>query len=101
MALEHRNGNVYYYLYQRDGDEVRKIYFGAGASARRSAAGDELKRVRKEARTEQERKDRKRMEALAAPVLKIEDVAQVLARAHLVAGGYRRVKGEWRMQKDE
>jgi hypothetical protein len=29
-------------------------------------------------------------------VLEIDEVAEILARAHLIAGGFRRHKGEWR-----
>lgn len=101
MALERRNGNIYFYRYVRDGEKVNKVYMGAGASARISAEQAILRKTGEKARAEQEREDRKRMNALAKPVLELEDVARVLARAHLVAGGYRRVKGEWRMPRDE
>lgn len=101
MALEQRNGNVYYYQYIRDGESgaVRKLYAASGADARRFAEIDALRKAEKKARADRERKDRERVEATMAPVLELEDIAQVLARAHLVAGGYRRVKGEWRMPK--
>jgi hypothetical protein len=39
------------------------------------------------------------MKALAAPVLEIDEAAEVLARAVLVASGYRRHKGEWRRER--
>jgi hypothetical protein len=34
--------------------------------------------------------------ALAAPVLEISEAAEILVRAHLIACGYHRHKGEWR-----
>ena len=40
-----------------------------------------------------------RLEALAAPVLELCEAAEVLARAHLIAGGYHRHKGEWRRER--
>lgn len=101
MALEERNGNSYYYRYERTGDKVRKIYEGSGRTAQIFAKSDEVLRARDETRAEREREDRKRLEATAAPVLELEDVSRVLARAHLVAGGYKRTKGEWRMPKNE
>lgn len=100
MALERRESGHYYYRYKRDGDKVRKVYMGAGEIARIWAKHARAQETEKKALADRERKERERIEGAAPPVLELEDVAQVLARAHLVAGGYRRVKGEWRMPKD-
>ena len=39
--------------------------------------------------------------ALAAPVLEISEAAEILVRAHLIACGYHRHKGEWRRARGE
>jgi hypothetical protein len=41
-----------------------------------------------------------RVEALAEPLRGVDEAAEVLARAHLVAAGYRRRKGEWRLRRE-
>jgi hypothetical protein len=97
MAWEKRSGNRYYYQSERaeDGRVVKK-YIGAGEVAELIAHADATRRRAREARRAQEREELERMEALAAPVLEIEKAADILARAHLIAGGYRKRKGEWR-----
>lgn len=99
MALERRSGNSYFYRSTREGDKVRKIYMGAGESARISAEQAILRKTGEKAQAEREREYRKVLEALAAPVFELCEVADVLTRAHLVAGGYRRHKGEWRLRR--
>ena len=102
MAWEERNGRRYYYQSERDEDgKVRKKYIGAGDLAETIAHADEtIQRARRE-RRERELEELERAQALAAPVLEIDEAADVLARAHLVAGGYRRRKGEWRLRRRE
>ena len=97
MAWEKRNGNLYYYQSERDEDgRVKKRYIGAGEIAEFIAHADETRRRAREARQAQERKELERMETLAAPLLKIDEAADILARAHLIAWVYRKRKGEWR-----
>jgi hypothetical protein len=96
VGLERRNGNVYYYRSIRDGDRVRKVYVGAGETARVSHEKDVLGRTGRKARREREKEDLERLEALAAPVLEVSEAGEILARAHLVAAGYHRHKGEYR-----
>lgn len=43
-----------------------------------------------------EKEEMERLKALAAPVMEVSEAAEILARAHLVAAGYRRRKGEYR-----
>ena len=96
MALERRDGNLYYYRSVRDGEKVRKVYVGAGEFARIFAEGDILRRTSRKAQREREKAELERLEALAAPVEELSEAAEVLVRAHLVAAGYHRRKGEYR-----
>jgi hypothetical protein len=97
MAWEKRSGNRYYYQSERaeDGRVVKK-YIGAGEIAELIAHADDTRRRAREARWAQEQEALERMQALAAPVLEIDEVTDVLARAHLVAGGFHTHKGAWR-----
>jgi hypothetical protein len=52
-----------------------------------------------EAERKREKTEHERLDALAAPVLEIFDAAEILGRAHLIAGGYHRHKGEWRLAR--
>ena len=96
MALEKRDGHLYYYRSVRDGDQVRKVYVGSGELARIAHERDIIDRVTRTHKRLEEAKELERLEALAAPVLVLEEVAEVLAQAHLIAGGCHRHKGEWR-----
>jgi hypothetical protein len=96
VALERRDGNLYYYRSLRDGERVRKVYVGAGEIARIASESDILRRTGQEARREREKAELERLDALAAPVLELSEAAEVLARAHLLASGCHRHKGEWR-----
>jgi hypothetical protein len=96
VALERRDGNIYYYRSFRDGERVRKIYVGAGEFARIFAEGDILRRTSRKAQREREKAELERLEDLIAPVEEFSGAAEVLVRAHLVDAGYHRRKGEWR-----
>ena len=99
MAWERRGGRAYYYRSVRDGERVKKEYLGTGEIAEALARSDEtIRRVRELGRA-RERAEVERLEDLAAPARELDEVAEVLARAHLVAAGYRRRKGEWRMRR--
>jgi hypothetical protein len=73
VALERRDGNLYYYRSVRDGEKVRKVYVGAGEFARVFAEGDILRRTSRKAQREREKAELERLDA-----------------------GYHRHKGEWR-----
>ena len=97
MTWEERNGHRYYYQAERDEDgKVKKRYIGNGEIAELVAHADETRRQAREARRVKEREELERMEALAAPILELDEAADILTRAHLVAAGYHRHKGEWR-----
>ena len=101
MAWEKRErGGSYYYWAVREAGKVRKEYVGAGEIAEAIAHADETMRRQREERRAKARAELGRLEALAAPVLEMDAATAVLARAALVAGGYHRRKGEWRMRRD-
>ncbi len=99
MALEKRSGNLYYYRSIRRGGQVHKVYVGAGELARNAHERQLMNRAAEGHRRGAERAERERLEALVAPVAEISEAAEVLARAHLIAAGCHRHKGEWRRER--
>jgi hypothetical protein len=100
MAWEKRGGKLYYYRSIRDGEQIRKEYVGSGEIAEVLARGDELIRHKQAEVRDREREEVERFEALAAPVVELSDISEVLVRAYLVAGGFHRHKGEWRRERN-
>ena len=96
MAWERRGGNLYYYRCEREGGRVRKRYVGTGEEAELIAHADAALRLARKQRAAREEAELERLEALCAPLEELSEAAGVLARAQLVASGYRRRKGEWR-----
>ena len=100
MAWEKRRGKRYYYHSERDGDgRVLKRYVGAREIAEAVARAEETRRRAREAQRKRDQEELERLEALAAPVLAIDEAAEVLTRAALVASGYHRHRGEWRLRR--
>jgi len=96
VTLERRDGRLYYYRSVRDGEKVRKVYVGAGEFARVCSETDILQRTSRRAQRERERAELERLKDLVAPLEEISEAAKVLVTAHLVDGGFRKHKGEWR-----
>jgi hypothetical protein len=101
VALERRGGNLYYYRSIRDGEKVRKRYVGAGELARISHESDILRRAGQQAQEEREKATLEHLEGLRAPVEELSEAAEILAHAHLVASGYRRYQGHWRLRRSQ
>ena len=99
MAWEKRGGNLYYYRSVRRGDKVSRVYMGSGELAKIVHERDLINRAIEEGRRQEERRERERLEALTAPVAELEEIAEILARAHLIAAGCHRHKGEWRRER--
>jgi hypothetical protein len=101
VALETRDGRSYYYRSVRDGETgaPRKVYLGAGELARIAHERDLMDRALEEGRRQEQRRELERLECLVAPVLEVAEAAEVLVRAHLIAGGHHRHKGEWRLRR--
>jgi hypothetical protein len=100
VGLEERNGRVYYYKSRRDGEKVRKVYVGAGDFAHVAAELDETKRLRRKEEVAYCEAERERLERSAAFLGELEEAAEVLVRAHLIAAGCHRHKGEWRRARE-
>ena len=99
MAWETRNGNRYYYRSVRDGEKVRKEYVGTGPLALLAAEADETRRLLRQRQREQELEELERLREADALAERLFEDVEALARAVLVASGYRNHKGEWRLRR--
>jgi len=93
-------GGLYYTRSRREGGRVVREYVGSGPIAELIAEADQLKRERRIADQERGHAELVRLRALVAPLRELDEAAEVIARACLVAGGYRRRKGGWRMARE-
>ena len=101
MAWERRErGERYYTRSRRAEGRVVREYVGGGALGEFAARSDTEERERREAEAARGRAEVKRLEELAAPVVQLYEVAEALARAHLIATGWHRHKGEWRRRRE-
>ena len=89
----------YYYRSVRKGERVRKEYVGGGALGEVAAELDEVKRRQREEEAAYWREERERLERSAAFLQELEEAAEVLVRAHLLASGCHKHKGQWRKQR--
>jgi len=95
---ERKRGGRYYTRSRRSPEDGRVLreYVGSGPLAEIVAEEERTKRELAEAERKREKKELERLEALGAPVLEISEAAEILVRAHLIAAGYYRHKGEYR-----
>ena len=100
MAWEERSGSRYYYRSVREGKRVRKEYVGAGEGAELAAQADQTMRRIRELEAAEGRAEVERLAELVAPVARLCEMAEVLARAELVASGFYRHKGQWRFRRE-
>ncbi len=90
----------YYYRVWREGGHVVREYLGKGRAAQLASQLDALERQEREARRAALLAERAELEALDAPLDELNQLADLLARAALVAAGYRQHKrGEWRKRR--
>src|SRR5215207_11659697 len=101
MAWERRKRGGRYYTRSRrvDGRVVRE-YVGGGALGELAARTDAEERERREAEATRGRAEVERLEELVAQVVELCEVAEILVRAHLIAAGCHRHKGEWRRRRE-
>ena len=99
MAWERRGSNLYYYQSQRVDGRVRKKYVGAGEVAQAIAHADETIRRRRAAHSERARVEFEEASSLTSAGEELCKAADILAAAELVAAGYHRHKGQWRMRR--
>jgi hypothetical protein len=97
MAWEHRErGGSYYTRSRRKDGRVVREYVGVGVLGEIAALEDEYERRRQEEEAAYWKEELERLEELSVPVLELSEAAEILVRAHLIACGYHRHKGEWR-----
>jgi hypothetical protein len=101
MAWEERErGGPYYTRSKKINGRVVREYVGGGRLGKLAAEADALERRRREEEAEARRAERDRLETLEAPVAKLCEIAETLARAALLAAGYHRHnRGEWRKRR--
>ncbi len=97
MGWEPRErGGPYYTRSRREGGRVVREYVGAGPAGALASEADRVEREQRGAAVLEEKQERQRLGVLTAPLLEVSEAAEVLARAHLIASGCHRHKGEWR-----
>ena len=75
---------------------------GSGILGELAARLDAEERRRREEERVNQREERERLDAFAVPVEELCEAAEVIARAALIASGYRRHnRGEWRKRREQ
>ena len=100
MGWEERRGHSYYYRSVREGKRVRKEYVGGGALGQLVAQLDELERLQGKEEEASWKEERQRLEGRAGFLRELEEAVEILTRAELLASGYHRHKGTWRMLRE-
>lgn len=102
MGWEKRErGTRYYTRSKRVNGRVTKEYIGTGPIAELFAFQDEAGRQRREEEARAWREEREDLEHLDGTAGDLCELAELLNRAALVAGGYRQHnRGEWRKPRD-
>jgi hypothetical protein len=102
MAWESRKGRGRYYTRSRRvGGKVVRQYLGQGWSAIIASDIDELLKAKRAAATASRREERGELQELDADLLAINQGVDLIARAALLAAGYRQhYRGEWRRKRE-
>ena len=102
MAWERReHGGLYYTRSRKVNGKVVREYKGAGVLGKIAALEDERERCRREEEAAFWKEEQEQLEALSAPVDKLCEATETIARAVLLAAGFRRHnRSEWRRQRD-
>jgi hypothetical protein len=102
MGLERRGGRSYYYTAERVGGRVVKCYIGSGRVAAIAAQFDAIRRQERDAEQAAVRRARDELAALDAAVTPLDELADLLARAAMLAAGFHRHhRGEWRRRREQ
>ena len=90
----------YYTRSRKVNGRVVREYFGTGPLAEVAAQVDAINRADREAEREARRAQKAELDALGAGVKELDELADLLARAALLAAGFRQHKrGEWRRKR--
>jgi hypothetical protein len=91
----------YYYRVRKENGRVVREYVGKGPVANLAAALDAEGRHEREAEYAARRRQRADLAALDAPMKDLNELADLLAKAALLAAGYHQHKrGEWRKRRE-
>jgi hypothetical protein len=103
MAWEKRErGGLYYTRSRKVNGKVLREYVGGGVLGEIAALEDEFERRRREEDAAFWEEQREQLEALSAPVDELCEAAETIARAVLLAAGFRRHnRGEWRKRREQ
>ncbi len=94
-------GGLYYTRSHKVAGRVVREYVGTGPLAEFAAELDAEERRQREEQRQAWRDERERMETLEAPIEELGEASETLARATLVAAGYRQHnRGEWRKRHE-
>jgi hypothetical protein len=94
-------GGLYYTRSRRVNGRVVREYVGGGALGELAALTDTQERQRREEEAAAWREERERLEELAGLVDEFCEAVETVARATLLAAGFRQHKrGEWRRRRD-
>jgi hypothetical protein len=100
MAWERRGNGSYYYTAQRVGGRVVKRYVGTGRLAELAAQLDAVTRERDAHEADERRRVRDELAALAAALAPLNELADLLTAAALLAAGFHRHhRGPWRKRR--
>ena len=95
MAWEKRErGGLYYTRSRKVNGQAIREYVGGGPLGEIAALNDELKRLQREEEAAYRREERERLEQSAGFLRELEEACEVLTRAHLLAAGCRKRRGE-------
>ena len=102
MSWENREGGGRYYTRShREGGRIVREYVGVGPVAELIAQADALERERREEEARAWREEREDLDALDARTRELDEFAELLTRAALLAAGYRQhERGEWRKLRE-
>ena len=97
---ESRGQRRYFYRHVRVGGRPRRLYAGTGQAAELAATADALRRLNREVEARERLAEPVRQREAEAPLLRLCDVTDVLARAALLAADYHRhARGSWRRRR--
>ncbi len=102
MGWETHGERRYFYTSRRVGDRVVKTYIGHSDLAKEFAALQAEERAEKSKRAAELRAERDKIDALAELLDPLDELADVLVNAALVAAGFHRPhRGHWRKKRHD
>ena len=89
----------YYTRSTKVNGRVEREYFGCGEVGALVAQMDAIERERREWERECWRLEKEEMETFDTSVVKVCQMADIIAKAAMVAAGFHRHRGEWRRRR--